>query len=57
MTIGFLLISILGMIVFFGAHDHPVGGLFIGLTGVYARLARDRPPGHRPEGRSLDRWT
>jgi len=35
MTIGFLLISILGIIVFFGAHDDPVGGLFIGLTGVY----------------------
>lgn len=36
MTIGFLLISILGMIGFFGSHDNPVGGLFIGLTGVYA---------------------
>ncbi|MDA8316694.1 MAG: hypothetical protein M0010_16225 [Actinomycetota bacterium] len=35
MTVGFLLISILGIIVFFGAHDDPVGGLFIGLTGVY----------------------
>ena len=34
MTVGFLLISILGIIVFFGAHDDPVGGLFIGLTGV-----------------------
>ena len=36
MAIGFLLISILGMIAFFGSHDNPVGGLFIGLTGVYA---------------------
>lgn len=35
MTVGFTLISILGIIVFFGAHDHPVGGLFIGLTCVY----------------------
>lgn len=35
MTIGFLLISILGIIVFFGVGDHPVGGLFIGLTCVY----------------------
>ncbi len=32
MTIGFLLISTPGIIVFFGAHDDPVGGLFIGLT-------------------------
>ena len=49
MTIGFLLISILGIIVFFGAHDHPVGGLFIGLTGVYvsdvfATVKADLPP-------------
>jgi hypothetical protein len=36
MVVGFLLISILGIIVFFGAHDHPVAGVFIGLTGVYA---------------------
>jgi hypothetical protein len=35
MTIAFLLISILGIIVFFGAGDHPVAGLFIGLAGVY----------------------
>lgn len=50
MTIGFLLISILGIIVFFGAHDQPVGGLFIGLTGVYASdvfatVKADLPPG------------
>ena len=36
MTIAFLLISILGIIVFFKVGDHPVGGLFIGLTCVYA---------------------
>ena len=29
------MISILGIIVFFSAGDHPVGGLFIGLTCVY----------------------
>jgi hypothetical protein len=36
MAIAFLLISILGIIVFFNSQDHPVGGLFIGLTCVYA---------------------
>ncbi len=36
MCVAFMLISILGIIAFFGAGDHPVGGLFIGLTGVYA---------------------
>lgn len=36
MTIAFLLISILGIVVFFHAADHPVGGVFIGLTCVYA---------------------
>jgi hypothetical protein len=35
MTIGFMLISILGIITFFGAHDSPLGGLFIGLTFIY----------------------
>jgi len=48
MTVAFTLISILGIIVFFGAHDNPVGGLFIGLTCVYvadfvASLAPDLP--------------
>jgi hypothetical protein len=56
MSIAFLIISILGIIVFFHAGDHPVGGLFIGLTGVYvgeflANLAADAPklsaPGQR----------
>jgi hypothetical protein len=36
MCVAFLLISILGIIVFFHAADHPVGGVFIGLTCVYA---------------------
>jgi hypothetical protein len=36
MCVAFMLISILGIIAFFGAGDHPVGGLFIGLTCVYA---------------------
>jgi hypothetical protein len=35
MTVAYMLISILGIIVFFNAHDAPVGGLFIGLLGVY----------------------
>ena len=35
MSIAFTLISILGIIVFFSAGDHPVGGLFIGLTCIY----------------------
>jgi len=36
MIIAFLLISILGIIVFFKVGDAPVGGRFIGLTCVYA---------------------
>src|SRR6202161_4029454 len=36
MCIAFLLISILGVIVFFNVGDDPVGGLFIGLACVYA---------------------
>lgn len=35
MAFGFLLISILGVIVFFKVGDNPVGGLFIGLVCVY----------------------
>ena len=35
MTVAFTLISILGIIVFFNVGDHPVGGVFIGLTCVY----------------------
>src|SRR6201996_2214811 len=35
MSVAFTLISILGIIVFFSAGDHPVGGVFIGLTCVY----------------------
>jgi hypothetical protein len=35
MAIAFILISVLGIIVFFHNDDNPVGGLFIGLTGVY----------------------
>jgi hypothetical protein len=36
MTVAFLLISVLGVIVFFQSGDAPVGGLFIGLACVYA---------------------
>jgi hypothetical protein len=48
MTIAFLLISVLGIIVFFKAGDDPVGGLFIGLACVYfvdffASLRTDLP--------------
>ncbi|MGH9067514.1 MAG: hypothetical protein ACRD0J_08510 [Acidimicrobiales bacterium] len=35
MTIGYTAISALGIVAFFGAHDNPVAGLFIGLTGIY----------------------
>jgi hypothetical protein len=43
-----VLLSILGIIVFFGVHDAPVAGVFIGLTCVYlteffASLKPDRP--------------
>ena len=58
MSVAFLLISILGIIVFFKAGDHPVGGLFIGLTGVYvgeffANLGPDVPRLSRPGERLL----
>ena len=36
MCVAYLCLSILGIIVFFGVHDDPVGGVFIGLAGVYA---------------------
>jgi hypothetical protein len=36
MSVAFLLISILGIIVFFKVGDDPVGGVFIGLACVYA---------------------
>jgi hypothetical protein len=35
MSVSFIFLSVLGIIVFFRAHDAPVGGLFIGLTLVY----------------------
>jgi hypothetical protein len=35
MAVAFLIISVLGIIVFFKAGDNPVGGLFIGLACVY----------------------
>jgi hypothetical protein len=35
MTVAFMLISILGIFVFFKSHDAPVAGLFIGLLCVY----------------------
>jgi hypothetical protein len=59
MAFAFTLISILGIIVFFGAGDHPVGGVFIGLTCVYVAdffaslgsgLARISAPAERALG-------
>lgn len=35
MSIAFTLISALGIVVFFHAHDAPVGWLFVGLTLIY----------------------
>ena len=35
MSIPFLLLSVLGAVVFFGADDNPVGGLFVGLSLIY----------------------
>jgi hypothetical protein len=35
MAIAFLVISVLGMVVFFKAGDWPVGLVFVGLTCVY----------------------
>jgi hypothetical protein len=35
MSLAFIAISALGIVVFFHNNDNPVGGLFIGLTGVY----------------------
>jgi hypothetical protein len=48
MSVAFLLLSVLGIIVFFGVHDNPVAGVFIGLAGVYATeffasMAPDQP--------------
>jgi hypothetical protein len=45
MAIPFVMLSALGIVVFFKSGDAPVGGLFIGLTAVYiceflARVAR-----------------
>jgi hypothetical protein len=59
MTIAFLIISVLGIVVFFKAHDNPVAGVFIGLAGVYvseffATLGPDVPrlsgPGEKALG-------
>jgi hypothetical protein len=52
MSFAFLLIAILGIIVFFGAHDSPVAGVFIGLGCVYVTEAlaslQDELPGIAP---------
>lgn len=58
MTVAFLAISVLGCVVFFKAGDDPVGGLFIGLIGVYvteffATLGSDAPSLSKPGTRAL----
>ena len=58
MAVAFLLISVLGIIVFFKAGDQPVGGLFIGLACVYvaeffASLGGDVPRVSLPAERAL----
>jgi hypothetical protein len=58
MTVAFVLISILGIIVFFQSGDHPVGGVFIGLTCVYAAdffatLGPDAPRVSKPAERAV----
>ena len=59
MCIAFVLISVLGIIVFFNVGDDPVGGLFIGLACVYVAeffetLGPDAPklsgPGEKATG-------
>ncbi|MGI8421005.1 MAG: hypothetical protein ACR2MU_01895 [Gaiellaceae bacterium] len=56
MSIAFIVISALGIAVFFRAHDNPVGGLFIGLTCVYiseffaSLFVRTLPPVPGPNG-------
>jgi hypothetical protein len=57
MSIGFLAISSLGIIVFFGAHDHPVAGVFIGLAGVYiGELLLSFKPDFPKLGEFGERW-
>jgi hypothetical protein len=58
MTVAFVVISVLGIVVFFKAHDNPVAGVFIGLTCVYvaeffATLGADAPRLSRPGVRAL----
>jgi hypothetical protein len=58
MTVAFLIISVLGIVVFFKAGDDPVGGVFIGLTCVYASeflatLGTDAPRVSQPGTRAL----
>ncbi|MGH9083092.1 MAG: hypothetical protein ACRDWN_07090, partial [Acidimicrobiales bacterium] len=49
------------IVAFFGVHDHPVAGLFIGLTGIYvsdffASLGPDVPKLSKLGLRSLGFW-
>lgn len=58
MSVAFLLISVLGIIVFFKVGDAPVGGVFIGLACVYiteflASLKTDLPKAGEAGERAL----
>jgi hypothetical protein len=58
MTVAYLLLSVLGIIVFFSVHDNPVGGVFIGLAGVYAtEFFASMSPDHPRIGRLAERGT
>ena len=55
MTVAFLLISVLGIVVFFKAGDDPVGGLFIGLACVYVVRVLRHPGTRRAEAEQARR--
>ncbi|HET7577749.1 MAG TPA: hypothetical protein VFK33_00590 [Bacillales bacterium] len=56
MAIPFALISILGMIVFFGVADAPVGILFVGLTLIYLSEIPAKFTGSPKFGRLVGLW-
>ncbi|QQE80656.1 hypothetical protein [Alicyclobacillus sp. SO9] len=56
MAIPFFLISLLGMLVFFSAGDHPVGILFLGLVLIYLSEIPARFSGSAGLGRLVGFW-
>ena len=60
MAIPFMVLSALGAVVFFGASDNPVGGLFAGLFAVYVceffASVRVPSPGSRITSASYEFW-